>query len=126
MASQLGAPRSGATTRRQRQPYSRVNFEQPVGPDTEFNLALDRVRAGDLQLDFRPARQRTTLLANHADPMTTPRGRDSCRPTLGEPAALCRTQLNDEPSPVAGPSRLDTSKCAGRQPATKRLPCRAS
>ena len=34
----------------QRQPDSRVNVEQNAGPDTEINLALDRVRAGDIQL----------------------------------------------------------------------------
>ena len=50
MGKRFGATRLHSTTRRQRQPDSRVNLEQTAGPDTEDDLALGRVRAGDLQL----------------------------------------------------------------------------
>ena len=85
----------------------RVNFEQTAGPETGENPALGRVRAGDLQLDFRPAGQRASLLANHAGPLATSRGGDSCHPTLGEPATSCRTQLDDEASRL--PARVGSA-----------------
>ena len=50
-AQQLGAPRHGSTTCRQRQPDSRVNLEQTAGPCPDSSLALGRVRAGDFRLD---------------------------------------------------------------------------
>ena len=106
-ARQLGAPRHGSTTRHQHQPDSRVNLEQTAGPDTENDPALGHVRAGDLQLDERPARHRPTRLASHACSMPTSRGGDPYRPTLGERNTLCRTQLNDEPSRL--PARLGST-----------------
>ena len=106
-ARQLGAPRHGSTTRHQHQPDSRVNLEQTAGPDTENDPALGHVRAGDLQLDKRPARHRPTSLASHACSMPARRGGDSCRPTHGEPATLCRTQLDDEASRM--PARVGST-----------------
>ncbi len=41
-------------TRRQRQPNSRVNIDQTAGPDTDNNLALDLVRAGNDPSAFAP------------------------------------------------------------------------
>ena len=72
------------------------DIRRTAGPCTGENPALGRVRAGDLQLGVRPARHRPTRLADHAGSMPTSRGGDSCRPTLGEPTALRRTQLGDE------------------------------
>ena len=98
MATRLSAPRLGSTACRQHQPDSRVNLKHTAGPGTDDDLALGRVRAGDSQLDFRPARQLASQLVNHAGLLATTRGGDSCRPTLGEPAALCQTQFDDEAS----------------------------
>jgi len=114
MAQQLGAPPLGSTTCRQRQPDSSVNLEQTAGSGTEINPALSRVRAGDIPFGQRPARHRTTPLANRVGQQPArelePRAdrAPASQPHFVEPNSTTRTQ------PIAGPSRLDASKCAGR------------